>query len=141
MLKHPIDLGRRREQVMAQPAHLRFAAQMRRELLCPSLPREIRIALLRAPGDAAAKPAVFSTLDDLAKALHRDRGEAAIMLADAALQLRGDTSPRAGVSVWTLGPDGQSRDYLGWAYLAGSGRAVLAAALNAACPTADAREG
>ncbi|PHY13565.1 hypothetical protein CSW58_04865 [Caulobacter sp. B11] len=91
-----------------------------------------RFALLRTPTDPLCKPVAFADLSELAQALHRDRGEAAIQMFEAPLLVFGEDQPRAGVSLWTLDADGAQARYLGWAWLDGGGHRALRAALDAA---------
>lgn len=131
--------------IMAQPAPaprtafvfprgvLKTADQVRRELRVPELPRPIGYALIRRPEYWLERPVAFATLADLAAALHRDRRDRPIQLADAPLQLRDEPRPRAGVSVWTH-VSGDRDAYLGWCWIHGAGWRVLQAALDAAQP-------
>ena len=90
-----------------------------------------RFALLRSPTDPLVKPVAFARLADLAAALHRDRGGAAIQMFEAPLLVFGEDQARTGVSIWTLGEDGGQTRYLGWAWLDGAGHRALRAALDA----------
>ena len=114
---------------------LKTADQVRRELRVPELPRPIRFALIRRPECWLEKPVAFETLADLAAALHRDRADRPIQLADVRLQLRDEPGPRAGVSVWTC-VAADREGFLGWCWIGGAGWRALHAALEAARPPA-----
>ncbi|WP_374578323.1 hypothetical protein [Phenylobacterium sp.] len=115
-----------------------FAADARRDAARPALPDRIDYALLRRPDRALDKPVAFASLAELARAIHRARAGRAIQLLNVALQLRGEPTPRRGVSVWTLADDGARCAYIGWAWLNGGDRHVLQGALFAAQPIATA---
>ncbi len=114
----------------------RPAADLVRDFRCPRLPAAIDHALIRRPERSLDRPVAFAGLADLAAAVHRGRGEAAIELRDVSLLLRGEDEPRPGVSVWVLSEEGERVSYLGWAYLAGGRRRELQDALFAAQPRA-----
>ncbi len=109
-------------------------AAIRASLRRPTLADDVRFATIRTPDRWLAKPLAHSSLDELAGSIHRDRGEAALELADAPLRLLGQDESRPGVSVWTLGEDGQRHRYLGWVWLDGGDRQALQAALFALAP-------
>lgn len=105
---------------------------------CPELPAGVRFALLMTEGRLiAAKPLAFESLAGLARSIHRRRGDAGLQLKDTELRVRrhgpaGERDdPRLGVSIWTTDPStGDSRKYLGWAYLRGAGRELLQQAIR-----------
>lgn len=119
---------------------MKTAAEARENASRPRLPREARYALLRRPDLTLDRPLTFRSLNDLAQAVHHARQFGAIELLDAGLMLRDDLKPRAGVSIWRLGPDGSKAAYLGWAYLGGAAREALKAALMSAHPVAEQAE-
>lgn len=102
----------------------------------PSLPNGVRYALLlRHPQHEHPKPMAFPGLAELARHIHRARGEAGLQLAEAEILLQGETTPRKGVSVWTLETaTGDRRRFIGWAWLGGAGRYSLEAALQSEQP-------
>ena len=118
----------------AAPRPLFTASEVRRDIRRPALADGLRYGLIRRPDRWLEKPVAFATLSDLAAAIHRDRGDAGLELADAPLRTLGQDESRPGVSVWTQGEDGERRDYLGWAWVNGAGRQALQAALFAVAP-------
>lgn len=112
------------------------AVGARRDVSRPSLSDRIDFALLRRPERALDKPVAFTSIAELARAIHRARAGRPIHLLNVSLQMRGETAPRLGVSIWTLTAEGDRHDYLGWAWLDGGDRHVLQGALFAAQPIA-----
>lgn len=98
----------------------------------PDLPAGVRYALLlREEQRVGGKPMAFNSLGGLARSIHRRRAEAGLQLADTELCVRDADRPRQGVSIWTTDPStGEARKFLGWAYLGGSGRELLQAAIR-----------
>lgn len=95
----------------------------------PAMSSDIRFAILTA--NPLAKPIAFEDINALARHIQRERGMASLELAEVEdLELRDETEPRRGVSVYTLDA-GNDRDRLiGHAYLDGHGREALQAALR-----------
>lgn len=129
------DLDLRRERARdAFPRGLPNTGFFRR----PRLPPGVRFALCmdrlladhaRNPFDV--KPWAFPSLDELALSLHRRRRGRTIQLRDAPLCIgprRCPDTPVHGISVCAL--EGERREFLGWAYLDGGDRHVLAQALR-----------
>ncbi len=91
----------------------------------------VRFALVREPTNPLAKPVAYARLCDLARAIHVERGDAAIELQDRApLNIR-DWGEVLGVAVWALDESGARTRLIGWAWLDGGGRRQLQAALEA----------
>ncbi len=98
-----------------------------------AMARHDRYALLTDVETPGAKPRPFPTLAALARRIHADRRGEPLQLLDARLMLQGDAAPgRAGVAVYA--DTGESRRFIGWAYLGGGDRLALQAALFAAQP-------
>lgn len=95
----------------------------------PAMSSDIRFAILTA--NPHAKPIAFEDVNALARHIQRERGMAGLELAEVEdLELRDETEPRRGVSVYALDA-GNDRDRLiGHAYLDGHGREALQAALR-----------
>lgn len=106
------------------------AEAARMDALRPSLPADVRFALVVAP--PPAKPFAYATLADLARSLQIRRAGRPIQLIDQAGAIAGHDRPLPGVSVWIIDADGARIDSLGWAYLKGAGRQQLQAVLRAA---------
>ena len=104
------------------------AIEARAHACRPSLPADVRFALVTAP--PRAKPFAYATLAELARAIHRRRQGQAIQLFDqpAHLALREDAV--RGVRISLIDPIGERTTTLGWAYLAGAGRQTLQQALR-----------
>ena len=122
---------------LTQPAALRSQASVshiRAAKRRPSIPSGVRFALIGRPHRWLETPTVFNSAAALAAAIHTARGSAGLQLADAPLRLLGQDESRPGVSVWTLGEDGQRHRYLGWVWLDGGDRHALQAALFALAP-------
>ncbi len=81
----------------------------------------------------ASKPTVFADIGAMARSIHRERGGSAIQLHPGHVAVQGFGKVRM-VGVYRLGPDANQESFLGWAYLAGAGRAALEAALRAHQP-------
>lgn len=96
----------------------------------PMMPPDIRFALVREPRRANAKPVAMATLPALARAIHASRGQRAIQLQDAPLNVQG-WGELQGVSIFTLSEAGEPQTYIGWAWLDGRPRQSLEAALAA----------
>lgn len=99
------------------------------------MPGDTRFALVRYPHNPLCKPVTYASAQDLARAVHRHRGDAAIQLRDQQpLNIKGWGEVH-GVSIYTV-VDGAERDWIGWAWLDGGGREALERALKATCSTA-----
>lgn len=94
--------------------------------------KDIRFALVRQPTDPLCKPQVFPTLATLALAIQTERVNTGLQAFDAPVFVFGEDEPRQGVSLFLT--DGDSADYLGWAYLDGQGLRALRTALDACQP-------
>lgn len=95
----------------------------------PPMSHDVRYALL--PAEAEAKPKVFPTLNALARHIQRERGDRGLELQQVAdLEVRGDTGPRRGVSVFISDLDGGRPALIGHAYLDGHGLLELQAAIR-----------
>lgn len=98
----------------------------------PQMPLGLRYALiLPHPAGWFPKPVAFATISELARSIHRRRGEDALNLVDSELITHGRPDPIVGITVWATDPDsGDVRRYLGFAWCNGAGREVLQFALG-----------
>ncbi len=96
------------------------------------IPPGCRFALLTGPHQ---KPKAFGDLVSLAKAIHRERGDAALQIASATLYLPGEDGGRAVVKVTTL-CEGSPHRFIGYAWVGEvhSPRDTLMHGLNAVQP-------
>lgn len=139
---HDLDLSRLRDPGALPPEAANAEAGFFGR---PVLPPGYRYALLWSrlgQGAADARPFVYASGAELARAIHRRRAGAAILLLDCPLSVaprRCPDTPLHGVSVWTLdpggaadpwAPDGRKDRYLGWAYADGEGRHGLRSLLR-----------
>jgi len=99
------------------------------------LPGQWKYALIREPTRTTCKPVVYGSSADLAKAIHRERGDQGIELVEAPLKMRFEPEARSGVSVFLRSEDGARTRLIGWAYLDGGGRDALRDVLFAAEPS------
>lgn len=103
------------------------------QLRSPAVPAGVPFALLRAP---SLKPVAFASLAHLARRIHADRAGRPIQCVGPVVVGWRDGTTRRMVAVYTLGPDGQRDQQLGFAWLGGGevDRERLQAALAELAP-------
>jgi hypothetical protein len=104
------------------------AIEARAHACRPSLPADVRFALVVAP--PPAKPFAYATLGELARAIHRRRQGRAIQLFNQSAHLALREDAVRGVRISLIDPIGERTTTLGWAYLGGFARQTLERALR-----------